>query len=194
MSVTSDRERAVAETISAIRDIEDQQGVTRESLDAIRTTLIELANRRELFTEAEFPPRGVDNSFLYTLSEDEDHRFTLYLNSSACHVETPPHNHTTWAVVVGVLGDELNRFYRRVDDGSVAGKGEVEQADSFNITAGTGAAMLPDDIHSIHQEGPSLNMHLHMYGRALTEQRERVQYDMDNGTYKVFPPTPGVAK
>jgi predicted metal-dependent enzyme (double-stranded beta helix superfamily) len=194
MSVTADRERAVAETISAIRTIEDQQGVTRESLDAIRTTLIELANRRELFNEEEFPPRDVDNSFLYTLSEDEDHRFTLYLNSSACHVETPPHNHTTWAVVVGILGNELNRFYRRVDDGSVAGKGEVEQVDTYNITAGTGVTLMPDDIHSIHQEGPSLNLHLHMYGRALTEQRERVQYDIDNGTYKVFPATPGVTK
>ncbi len=194
MSVKNERERAVAETISAIRDIEDEQGVTRESLEAIRTTLIELANRRELFKEEEFPPRDVDNSFLYTLSEDEDHRFTLYLNSSACHVETPPHNHTTWAVVVGVAGDELNRFYRRVDDGSVPGKGEVEQVDTFNITAGAGVAMMPDDIHSIHQEGPSLNLHLHMYGRALTEQRERVQYDMENGTYKVFPPTPGVTK
>ena len=38
--------------------------------------------------------------------------------SSRGHVETPPHNHTTWAVVVGHAGNELNRFYARTDDGS----------------------------------------------------------------------------
>ena len=194
MNASTDRERAVAETVSAVRAIEAQQGVTRESLDAIRTVLIELARRREIFKEEVFPPRDDDNGFLYTLSQDEDRRYALYLNSSACGVETPPHDHTTWAVVVGVQGDELNRFYRRVDDGSVDGKGEVEQVDTFNITAGTGVTMMPDDIHSIHQEGPSLNLHLHMYGRALTELTARVQYDVDSGTYEIYPPTPSVVK
>jgi predicted metal-dependent enzyme (double-stranded beta helix superfamily) len=190
MNVAAERDQAVAETVSAIRKIEAEQGTTCASLDAIRAELIALANRREFFPDGEFLPRDADNGRLYTLSHDEDRRFALYLNSSACTLETPPHDHTTWAVVVGILGDELNRFYHRVDDGTVAGKGEVEQVDSFNITAGTGVTMMPDDIHSIHQTGPSLNLHLHMYGRALTDLTERVQYDTDAGTYKVYPPTP----
>ena len=194
MDVTADRERAVAETVSAVRVIEAEQGATRESLDEIRAALISLANRRELFKDEDYPPRDDKNGFLYALSQDEDRRYALYLNSSASHVVTPPHDHTTWAVVVGIRGEELNRFYRRVDDGSIAGKGEVEQVDTFNITAGTGVTMMPDDIHSIHQEGPSLNLHLHMYGRALTELTERVQYDTQNGTYQVYPPTPSVEK
>jgi predicted metal-dependent enzyme (double-stranded beta helix superfamily) len=190
MNMTVERDQAVAETVAAVRDIESEQGVTTESLDAIRAALIALANRRELFADEDFPPRDAETGKLYTLSQDEDLRFALYLNSSACNLETPPHDHTTWAVVVGIHGDELNRFYRRADDGSAAGKGEVEQVESFNITAGTGVTMMPSDIHSIHQEGPSLNLHLHMYGRALTELTERVQYDTDAGTYKVYPPTP----
>ena len=190
MNMTIERERAVADTVAAIRDIESEQGVTTASLDAIRATLIALASRRELFAGEDFPPRDAENGKLYTLSQDEDCRFALYLNSSACNLETPPHDHTTWAVVVGIHGDELNRFYCRTDDGSVVGKGEVEQVDTFNITAGTGVTMMPNDIHSIHQTGPSLNLHLHMYGRALTELTERVQYDTDAGTYKVYPPTP----
>jgi len=192
MDVTTERERAVTETVSAIREIEAEQGVTRQSLDEIQAALISLANRRELFKEEDYLPGVEKNGFLYALSQDEDRRYALYLNSSASSVMTPPHDHTTWAVVVGICGEELNRFYRRVDDGSIAGKGEVEQVDTFNITAGTGVSMMPDDIHSIHQEGPSLNLHLHMYGLALTELTQRVQYDTQNGTYKVYPPTPSI--
>ena len=190
MNMIMEREQAVTETVAAVRRIESEQGVTTASLDAIRAALISLADRRELFPNEDFPPRDAENGRLYTLSQDEDCRFALYLNSSACNLETPPHDHTTWAVVVGISGGELNRFYRRTDDGSVAGKGEVEQFDSFNIIAGTGITMMPTDIHSIHQTGPSLNLHLHMYGRALTELTDRVQYDKDAGTYKVYPPTP----
>ena len=194
MDMTAERERAVEKSVSAIRNVEAEQGVTRASLDAIQSIMIELASRRELFEEEDFPPRDEQNGHLYNLSEDKDHRFALYLNSNACSVETPPHDHTTWAVVVGITGEELNRFYRRVDNALVVGKGEVKMINSVNITAGTGVTMMPDDIHSIHQNGRSLNLHLHMYGRSLTELTERVQYDTKAGTYKIYPPTPSVQK
>ncbi len=192
MDVTAERQFAVEQTVSAIRKIEEEQGVSRASIDEIKFKLVELACRRELFVKEDFPPGDEHNSYLYSLSVDEDHRFALYLNSTACSVNTPPHDHTTWAVVVGIQGEEFNRFYRRVDDASIAGKGEVEQVDVFNITAGTGVAMLPDDIHSIHQNGMALNLHLHMYGLALTELTERVQYDTEGGTYRVYPPTSSI--
>jgi len=37
----------------------------------------------------------------------------LYANASLGGYGTPAHNHTTWAVIVGVTGEELNRFYDR---------------------------------------------------------------------------------
>jgi predicted metal-dependent enzyme (double-stranded beta helix superfamily) len=66
------------------------------------------------------------------LAQDDDDRFALYLNSARGSVATPPHNHTTWAVVVGFAGRELNRFYRRTEQGA------VEQIGEQAVEAGSG--------------------------------------------------------
>ena len=55
---------------------------------------------------------------MHLLSEDDDHGFALYAVAAHSASKTPPHDHTTWAVVVGVEGAELNRHWRRVDDGA----------------------------------------------------------------------------
>ncbi len=182
------RERAVAETVAAVRRIEDEQGVTREALTAIRAELIALAVRSELFPPEDFPPPadGKDNR-LYALSIDPDKRFALYLNRGSAQKDTPPHNHTTWAVVVGVAGEEHNKIYRLPAGGAA---GPMEVAEEITVKPGTGVCLLPDDIHSIHMRGDDVKMHLHMYGRAISEMKERVKYDLDTGRSEHFPPHP----
>ena len=56
--------------------------------------------------------------------------------------------------------------------------------DQHMVEAGTGVAMLPDDLHSIHIDTPSLNFHC--YGLALERLDERVYYDARNHEWKVF--------
>ena len=58
----------------------------------------------------------------YRLAEDADHRFALYAAAGAPGRQAPPHNHTTWAVIAGVYGEEHNVFYRRTDNRRIAGK------------------------------------------------------------------------
>jgi predicted metal-dependent enzyme (double-stranded beta helix superfamily) len=184
---TGARAAAVAATMDDIRAIETDRGVTREGVEAIRDRLIELASQRELFPLDDFPaPAETDdaNSFLYRLAQDGDDRFALYAQRSAGNVRTPPHNHTTWAVVVGFDGEELNRFYRRTDDGG------VEETHQHLVEAGTGVAMLPDDLHSIHIEGSALNFHC--YGLALERLDTRVYYDARNHQWKVFANVSGI--
>lgn len=185
-----ERERAVAETVAAVRRIEAEQGVTRDALKAIRGELLALAARRELFPEADFPPPadGTGNR-LYTLSMDDDRRFALYLNRGSGAKDTPPHNHTTWAVVVAVAGEEHNKIYRRLDEGAGA-EARLELAEEITVKPGAGVCLLPDDIHSIHMRGDDVKMHLHMYGRAISEMKERVKYDLETGRSEHFPPHP----
>jgi len=174
------RDDAVRAAMDDIRRIETERGVTLAGVESVRDRLIELSSRRELFPADDFPAPpsdASDSSYMYRLAQDDDDRFALYAQSSRGHVETPPHDHTTWAVVVGHAGSELNRFYERRDDG-------VTESHRHLVEAGTGVAMLPDDVHSIHIDGPALNFHC--YGLALERLDERVYYDAKNHDWKIF--------
>ena len=113
------RAKAVANAVGRIRDIEAAQGVTRPALEAIREELMLLARQELLFPSSEFPPpaNGEKGANRYLLHEDPGGRFALYLNALNPGNETRPHDHTTWAVVVAVEGQELNRGDERTDDG-----------------------------------------------------------------------------
>ncbi len=119
------RAAAVAAAMDRIKGIEQQQGVTRAALDAIKAEMLELAAHEQLFPAAEFPPPapGEKGSKRYLLQEEPDGRFAIYMLALNPGNETKPHDHTTWAVVVAVEGQELNRVYRRVDDGKRGGQG-----------------------------------------------------------------------
>jgi predicted metal-dependent enzyme (double-stranded beta helix superfamily) len=170
------RTTKIAGTVDRIRAIEQAQGVTRSSLDAIKAELLALAGHESLFPSAEFqpPPEGEKGAQRYLLQEDPDHRFALYLNALNPGNTTKPHDHTTWAVVVSVSGEEHNTVYRRVPGGL-----EVER--EVMVAGDTGIALMPDDIHSIATPGATPTRHLHMYGLALEVLDNRMGYDPDTG-------------
>lgn len=186
-----ERTEAVTAAMDDIRQIEsshrDDDGIiTRDGVERIRDRLVELAAHRELFPMEDFPAPTEDDersSLLYRLAQDDDDRYALYAQSSRGAVTTPVHNHTTWAVVVGFAGQELNRFFDR----SAAG---VEKTHEHIVEAGTGVAMRPDDLHSIHIEGPALNFHC--YGLALERLDSRQYYDQVNDSWKIFTNVSGI--
>ena len=176
-----ERKQEIRAAVAEIREIEKRDGVTRESLEKIKQRLIRLAARRDLFPASDFPPPasgGKLKSCLYRVAEDADHRFALYVNASLGGHSTPAHNHTTWAVIVGVTGAELNKFYDRADGG-------VKVKGSDVVRQGTGVAFLPEDLHSIHIEAPLLNFH--MYGLALEQLHKREFYKEKERRWDVFP-------
>lgn len=166
------RAHAIAGTVDQIRRIERDAGVNYPALQQIKAQLLQLAARTDLFPLEDFPaPQGGSGkpSCLYRLSEDDDHRFALYANSTVQRYVNAPHNHTTWAVIVGVHGEEPNRFYRRTDDGG------VEETGGEVVRPGTGVTFMPDDLHSLDIPGEAPMLNFHMYGLAL-EQLDRRQY------------------
>jgi predicted metal-dependent enzyme (double-stranded beta helix superfamily) len=181
MDRAGERRKAIEAAVADIRDIEKREGVTRESLGNIKARLIKLAARSDLFEPKDYPPPEPGQklrSCLYRLSEDADHRFALYANASLGGYGTPAHNHTTWAVIVGVTGEELNKFYDRAGGG-------VQEKGRDVVRQGTGVAFLPEDLHSIHIEAPLLNFH--MYGLALEQLHRREFYKEKEGRWDVFP-------
>jgi predicted metal-dependent enzyme (double-stranded beta helix superfamily) len=185
-SADLERERAgaVRDTVSRIRQIETQQGITRITLEQIKQQLLTLAVRTDLFSLLEFPPPqpGVAmTSCLYRLAEDDDHRFALYINAAGGKCDTPAHNHTTWAVIAGIQGDERNHFYNR------STSGVPKQTGSDVVKQGKGVAFRPDDLHSIHIDGSVPVINFHMYGLALEQLHQRQYYSDKDQVWRIFP-------
>ena len=186
MTIIEQRNQAVAETVDRVRLIEQQHGVNYEALGKIRNELIELTQDKELFPRSSFPIADDGGSAVYRISEDSDHRYALYASVGAAGKSVPPHNHTTWAVIVGVYGDELNRFYERTDDSSKEGYAELKETGSFVVQHGNGVVFLPDDIHAISTDDSEPTVHLHMYGLALDHLHERLVFNQAGKTVKTM--------
>ena len=182
------RTAAVSATMDRIRGIEREHGVTRPALDAIKAEMLALAEQEPLFPSAEFPPppAGQTGSKRYLLQEDPDGRFAIYMLALNPGNSTKPHDHTTWAVVTAVEGEELNRVYRRTDDGAAPGRAALVLEREVLVRPGTGIALMPEDIHSIHTDGTRPTRHLHVYGLALERLTERQGFDPDQGTVQPY--------
>ena len=180
------RETVIENTMNDVKAIEARLGVTREGVEAMRDRLVQMASHSDLFSLDDYPPPSDAGSAMYRISQDDDDRFALYVNSSDGDRSTPAHNHTTWAVVVGFEGQELNKFYERREVGS------PPQTHEHMVEAGTGVAMLPEDLHSIHLTGRALNFH--MYGLALERLDKREYYSETDETWKFFPGINGIVE
>ncbi len=196
MRIAKERAKAVELAVARIRAIEREMGVTCEALDAIRGELVQLAGQRRLFPESEFPPEGSDGGDrIHCLSIDPDQRFALYLDRCDSFVETPPHNHTTWAVVVGLRGAEHNTFFEPENDGpstnghSDSRRGPLRKIREFTVRPGTGICLMPDDFHAIRIDGGRVNMNLHMYGHGFEAMPKRVMFNAETNSYDLFRPS-----
>ncbi|HEX2112954.1 MAG TPA: rhodanese-like domain-containing protein [Alphaproteobacteria bacterium] len=193
MSVHERRAAAVAQTMDAIRRIEAAKGVTPAALEDIKTELIQLASRTELFPRAHFPVPAGSHGMVYRLSEDADLRFALYASAGVPGKAQPPHNHTTWASIAGVYGDEHNVFYERIDNRDTPGQGRLRRTGEQTVRRGNAVAFMPDDFHTIEVLGTEPSLHLHVYGRSLEDLPGRIAFAAsDGGPYRVFPANPNI--
>ncbi|HTE82727.1 MAG TPA: rhodanese-like domain-containing protein, partial [Reyranella sp.] len=186
MTMHQERAAAVRQLVDQARAIE-KSGVTTANLGKIGGLLTSLARRADLFPQDEFP-LGPDGG-IYRLSEDPDHRFALYASAGGPGKKVPPHNHTTWAIIAGVHGEERNVVYDRLDNGAQADKVQLREATAKEKTLRNGdvIAYLPDDFHHIETPvGSGNGLHLHFYGLSLEHLPDRVSVDMASGTAKRF--------
>lgn len=183
MDIKQRRQAAVREAVESIRNIVEKNGVSRETLATVLSTVEKLAAERKLWSEDTFAvPEPGELQARYMVSEEPDHSYALYLNVMRPGKRITPHNHTTWACIAAVSGIEENQVYRRVDDGSSPGQAKLEKAQMILVEPGRGIALMPDDIHSVSIPEGQVIRHLHMYGRALELLSERVAYDLVAGT------------
>jgi hypothetical protein len=185
-SLAARRRAAVDEALADIRLIASAQPFDRAVLSRITARLEQLAGHAALFTRADFPPpaitEGVGASTRYRLNpRDGDDDVALYLNSINPGKTSIPHNHTTWATIVAVEGQEENRVYRRTDDGSDPAFAKLELDRELTVQPGTPIGFLADDLHSIHVIGDKPTLHFHLYGRPLETLSQRIGVNLETG-------------
>lgn len=88
---------------------------------------------------------------------------SAYLVSDGAGVSSPPHEHGTWAVIVGLRGVEINTRFERV----AAHSRQVRATETVQVGAGQVLILASSDIHSTEVLGERATCHVHLYGSAL---------------------------
>lgn len=115
------------------------------------------------------------------LNEEPDHSLLVVAASWLPGRGAPPHDHGTWAIIIGVDGPERNIFWERVDDRSRPGYAEVRKTGDKVCDVGDVLAMPAGMIHSVVNETDRTTLSFHVYGKHFNHTN-RSQYDPDKRT------------
>lgn len=179
-----DAREAMTDTLLAhARETLANASPERATLERITAELMSLCERTELWGDEDFPAPSLDEKQnRYRIAQDADTGITLYLNVMRPGKKIRPHDHTVWACIAAVDGEEINTVYARTDAGDVPGKATLEEREVIRLRPGHALTMLPGDIHSVEIGGEDVIRHLHFYGRPLESLTDRTSYDLQAGT------------
>ncbi len=136
---------------------------TLEQLQTIATELLALCKATEFDTLLHAAAKPGEER-LHALAVSDWDGPSVYLVSDGAGVSSPPHEHQTWAVIVGLRGVERNTRYLRVP-----GQGRwVVQQGVTDVGAGEFLCMAESEIHATEVVGDGPTYHVHLYGRALS--------------------------
>ena len=157
-----ERRRSVAQAIDRIREISKRAPFAVADLRAIAAILDTLAARKHLFDPQAFPappPHG-STGRRYPLHVDPDGGLDFSVSVLSGPIDTPPHDHNTWAAVASVRGESTNRLYGPASAG-------LALADVVIVRPGQGLLTMPADIHSVHVAAGEITTNLLLYGQSL---------------------------
>jgi predicted metal-dependent enzyme (double-stranded beta helix superfamily) len=172
--------------MSRIRSMTDEfsaDGPSLVQLKSVRDCLLELSSNAELFPDEDYPaPVGDQKETLYELYAEDDRSNVLYVYRPGPGKVSPVHDHSTWAVIVGLEGEEMNLIWKRLGEDS--GKTCRLAYDRLELVGpGKGAYYRKDDIHSISIRDDKPIKHLHLYGHCLLDLPTRRDFDPVAGTW-----------
>lgn len=189
LSKHTERAQAVRAFIAQVRQLApDAAHATPGQLAEAAALLEALGQRRDLFAAEAFAVVPGRPASIYRLSEDIDGGYALYLSLGEPGKAQPPHDHTTWAIIAGVTGNERNEVYARAPSLDPA-RDTLTHARRVDVGPGSSIVLGPGDVHTIELIGDQPGAHLHFYGLALDRLHGRVVFESTaGGTYRAFSP------
>lgn len=152
----------IATFINAVTRLQPGPAPTEHALSAIGRLLLDLAKSGD-WSAMRLPQASGTEELVHPLHVTPGQP-ALYIVSDAVGVASAPHEHRTWAVIVGLRGNELNILYRRD-----AASGAVQAVRDVQVKAMDVICLPADAIHATRALGDQPTFHLHLYGRPLSE-------------------------
>ena len=186
--MTASTHPAVATFAAALRRARDAGAGERALLRDVEAAAASLAARKaEWLTEAMCHPDVEQGFGLHVLHEETDHTLATFVVSWLPRRGTTPHDHGTWAVVVGLRGAERNELWRRIDARDRPGYAEVVRTGDKVFGEDEVLVMPAGVIHSVWNDTAGVTVSLHVYGLHVNHA-QRSQFDPEARTetpYKV---------
>ena len=121
----------------------------------------------------------------FLLHEGKDHSLAVLAVSWIPGMGVGPHDHGTWAIVVGVDGVERNIRYKRLDDRSKFDYAELELKEESEAGPGDLVCIRKGGIHAVRNDSDKVTLSLHTYGTHIN-YTIRSQFDLEARTAKEF--------
>lgn len=149
--------------INRIRSEFSVNSPTRPELEVIGHELISICSEY-VFDQSLYRCARPGEELMYDLCVDPKGGPSIYLVSDGAGVDTVPHEHQTWAIIVGIQGEEFNVFYKPAGRNSRL----VTRSGQCCIREGDVLIMEAHEIHAIDSStGIHPTYHVHLYGRSL---------------------------
>ncbi|OED44281.1 hypothetical protein AB833_01875 [Chromatiales bacterium (ex Bugula neritina AB1)] len=167
--------------IADIRQIASDESDNSKITDKIKPLAEKITAERGWF-KAQYREVDDEQGFgLHLLFEEENHDLAVFVIAWAPGKGLAAHNHKTWAVVSGIEGQEHEVNYTRRDDGSKPGFADLAVTREETLYPGKAVCCMPEDIHSVWNNGQQVAVSLHTYGRHLNHTGRSV-FDVDAKT------------
>jgi predicted metal-dependent enzyme (double-stranded beta helix superfamily) len=159
--------QAIQDLVTKLRSVAAEPGTPDETARRVAALARPLAEDTSWIEPRLFEANEAQGFGVTILHEEAEHGLLV---ETVCWLPgrgVAPHDHRTWGVVIGLKGSERNINWRRLDDGSRAGYADLAQDENIIVERGDTVLLMPDDIHSVRNEGEEPSLSLHIYGRSL---------------------------
>ena len=172
---------SVESYINDIRNVVKEEVAEKSITERIKPLALRLADDESWIKPEYFDVNEEQGFGVHLLHEEDDHRLAVFVIAWAPGKGLAPHNHKTWAVVAGIQGQEHETNYKRLDDGSKDGFADLIKTNEETIFPGNASCCLPEDIHSVWNNGEDVALSIHTYGIHLNHTGRSI-FDIETKT------------
>jgi len=176
---------SIAQYVDDLRRITAETDDENEILNQVGPLAKRLSNEDSWIEPRFYEVDGETGFSAFLLHEEKDHSLAVLAASWMPGMGVEPHDHGTWAVVVGVDGIERNIRYKRLDDRMNPQYAELEVKDESEAGPGDLVCIRKGGIHAVRNDSDKVTLSLHTYGMHINHTI-RSQYDVEARTAKDF--------